>query len=162
MDVIYRPHSRLLSLKWLFLVKNGSFFTFGCYRVCKTLQINPLNIFSVPFRLTGTHFGHCKNKIQFFNFCLFHRLYRGSEVMVGSEDALQFFLKGIFVQEGSSEHILTMVNLKLKSSLFTPCPIDQFNVEHMNWFIVNSLCQYQRYPNEGSWFKCDTDFLLKK
>ena len=28
------------------------------------------------------------------------------------------------------------------------------------WF--NSLCQYQRYPNEGSWFKCDTDFLLKK
>ena len=27
---------------------------------------------------------------------------------------------------------------------------------------LNSLCQYQRYPNEGSWFKCDTDFLLKK
>ena len=29
-------------------------------------------------------------------------------------------------------------------------------------FQFNSLCQYQRYPNEGSWFKCDTDFLLKK
>ena len=28
--------------------------------------------------------------------------------------------------------------------------------------MINSLCQYQRYPNEGSWFKCDTDFLLKK
>ena len=24
---------------------------------------------------------------------------------------------------------------------------------------LNSLCHYQRYPNEGSWFKCDTDFL---
>ena len=48
------------------------------------------------------HFDHGKNKIQIFNFCLFHRLYIGSEVMVGSDDPLQNFLKGIFAQEGSS------------------------------------------------------------
>ena len=42
--------------------------------------------------------------------------------MVGSEDQLQFFLKGIFVQEGQVEHVLTMANLKLKLSLFTPHP----------------------------------------
>ena len=49
------------------------------------------------------HFDHGKNKIQIFHFCLFHRLYGGgSEVTVGSEDQLQNFLKGVFVQEGSS------------------------------------------------------------
>ena len=39
LDVIYRSHSRVLSLKWLFLVKNGNFVTSGCCGVCKTLQI---------------------------------------------------------------------------------------------------------------------------
>ena len=38
-DMIYRPHGCILSLKWLFLVKNGNFFTFGCGEVRKTLQI---------------------------------------------------------------------------------------------------------------------------
>ena len=28
LDVTYRPHGHVLSLKWLFLVKNGNFFTF--------------------------------------------------------------------------------------------------------------------------------------
>ena len=62
----------------------------------------PLNVFSVPFRFIGIHFDHCKNKIQIFNFCLSHRLYRGLEVTVGTEDPLQIFSKGVFVQEGSS------------------------------------------------------------
>ena len=48
------------------------------------------------------HFDHGKNKNQIFNFGVSHRLYRGSEVMVGSEDPLQIFLKGMFVQEGLS------------------------------------------------------------
>ena len=39
LNVIYRPHGRILSLKWLFLVKYGNFFTFGCCGVCKTVQI---------------------------------------------------------------------------------------------------------------------------
>ena len=45
-----------------------------------------------------------KTTFRFSIFGLSHRLYRGggSEVTVGSEDQLQFFLKGIFVQEGSS------------------------------------------------------------
>ena len=47
------------------------------------------------------HFNHDENKIQIFNFGLSHRLYRGSEVTVGSEDTLKIFLKGIFVQKGS-------------------------------------------------------------
>ena len=25
-----------------------------------------------------------------------------------------------------------------------------------------SYCHYQRYPNEGSWFKCDANVLFKK
>ena len=48
------------------------------------------------------HFDHDKNKIQIFNFGLSHRLCRGSEVTMGSEDQLRIFLKGIFVQEGLS------------------------------------------------------------
>ena len=42
---------------------------------------------------------------------------------MGSEDQLQFFLKGyiILFWRGQVEHVLTMVNLKLKPSLFTPC-----------------------------------------
>ena len=91
LDVIYRPHGPILSLKWLFLVINANFFTFGCCGVRKTLQI-PSNVSSVPFRLIEIHFDHCKNKIQILIFCLFHR---GSEVTVGSADPLQFFLKGI-------------------------------------------------------------------
>ena len=44
-----------------------------------------------------------KTKFRFLIFALFHRLCRGTEVMVGSEDKLQnFFSKDIFVQEGSS------------------------------------------------------------
>ena len=39
LNVIYRPHGHVLSLKWLFLIKNGNFFTFGCCGVRKTLQI---------------------------------------------------------------------------------------------------------------------------
>ena len=37
------------------------------------------------------HFDPCKNKIQIFNFGIFHRIYRGSKVMVGSEDPLKYF-----------------------------------------------------------------------
>ena len=62
----------------------------------------PLNVFNVPFRLIGIHLDHCKNKIQIFNFCLFRRLCRRSEVTVGSENFSIYFLKSIFVQEGSS------------------------------------------------------------
>ena len=37
------------------------------------------------------HFDHGKNNIQIFNFWPLNRLCRGSEMMVGSEDQLQFF-----------------------------------------------------------------------
>ena len=63
-----------------------------------------------------------KTKFRFSIFGLSHRLCRGSEVRVGSEDQLQNLLKGIFVQGGQVEHILTMANLKLKPSLFMPRP----------------------------------------
>ena len=43
-----------------------------------------------------------KTKFRFSLFGLSHRLCSGSEVTVGSEDKIQFFLKGVFVQEGSS------------------------------------------------------------
>ena len=49
------------------------------------------------------HFDHGKNKIFNFQFLVpSHRLYKGSEVRVGSEDQLQKCFKGIYVQEGSS------------------------------------------------------------
>ena len=60
LDVIYRPNGRVLSLQWLFLVKNGNSVTFDCGGVHKIL---PLNVFSISFRLIGIHFDHCKNKI---------------------------------------------------------------------------------------------------
>ena len=41
---------------------------------------------------------------------------------MGSEDLTSIFLKGIFVQEGSSGTCFGPANLKLKPSLFTPCP----------------------------------------
>ena len=74
----------------------------------------PLNVLSVPFRLIGIHFDHCKNKIQIFNFCLFHRLYRGS--------VFNFFLRAYLFKSGQVEHFMTMANLKLEPSLFTPRP----------------------------------------
>ena len=37
LDVIYRPHGHVLSLKWLFLIKNGNFFTFDCCGVRTSL-----------------------------------------------------------------------------------------------------------------------------
>ena len=43
-----------------------------------------------------------KTKFRFSMFGLSRRLCRGSEVMVGSKDQLRIFLKGTFVQEGSS------------------------------------------------------------
>ena len=81
---------------------------------------------SVSFRLIGIHFDHCKNKIEFFNFCLFHRPHRGSGVTVGSENPLQNFFKGniILFKGGQVEHVLTMANLKLKPVLFTPRPVE--------------------------------------
>ena len=43
-----------------------------------------------------------KTKFRFSNFDLSDRLCTGSEVTVGSEDQLQNFLKGIFLQKGPS------------------------------------------------------------
>ena len=40
------------------------------------------------------HFTMAKTKFRFSFFGLSHRLYKGSEVMVGSEDQLQKFFKG--------------------------------------------------------------------
>ena len=49
------------------------------------------------------YFDQSQNKIQISIFGLFHRLYRGSEVTMGSEDTLKILLKGIiFVRKGSS------------------------------------------------------------
>ena len=64
-------------------------------------------------------FDHGKNKVHIFKFCLFHRLYRGSGVTGGLKTNFNF-LKGIFCSGGVRELFLTMVNLKLKPSLFTP------------------------------------------
>ena len=44
-----------------------------------------------------------KTNVRFSIFCLSHRLYRGSEVQRwGLKTHFNFFLKGIFAQEGSS------------------------------------------------------------
>ena len=40
----------------------------------------------------------------------------------GLKTHLKFFLMGILFKRGQVEHILTMANLKLKPSLFMPCP----------------------------------------
>ena len=50
-----------------------------------------LNGIRVPSMLFEIHFDPCKNKIQIFNFGIFHRIYRGSKVTVGSEDPLKYF-----------------------------------------------------------------------
>ena len=91
-----------------FYVSNGCFWSkvvisahlAAIYGVPKTLQIFPLNVFNVPFGSIRIHFNHCKNRIQIFNFCLFNRLYRESEVTVGSGDPLQRFFKGHICTRG--------------------------------------------------------------
>ena len=39
---------------------------------------------------------------------------------MGSDDPLDFFERAYLFRRGQVEHILTVANLKLKSSLFTP------------------------------------------
>ena len=79
-----------------------------------------------------------KTKFRFSIFGLFHRQYRGSEVTMGSEDTLKIFWKDMFVQKGQVEHVLTMANLKLKPSLFTPRP----NVQNCYLLIKSQLYYY--------------------
>ena len=43
--------------------------------------------------------------------------------MVGSEDLLQIFERAYLFKRGQVEHVWTMANVKLKPSLFMPCPI---------------------------------------
>ena len=80
-----------------------------------------LNI-TFPFRLLWMHFNHGKNKFRFSIFGFSHRLYRGSEVTVGSEDPLTIFLKAYLLKKGQVEQVLTTTNLKLKPSPFMPRP----------------------------------------
>ena len=64
-----------------------------------------------------------KIKFRFSMFCLSNRPYRGSEVTLGSEDPLHFFFffeRAYLFKRGQVEHILTMANLKLKSSYLRP------------------------------------------
>ena len=114
LDVTYRPHGHVLCHKWLFLVKNGNFSISGSCGVCKSVKISI--VFGVLFELIGIHFEHCNNKIRFSFFSFSHRLRRGGVWILTS-----MFLKVMF-KRGQVEHILTMANLKLKPSLFTPRP----------------------------------------
>ena len=57
------------------------------------------------------HFDHGKNKFRFSIFCISHRLCRGSEVTVGSEDQLQKFFNGHICSGG------------VKWNTFLPWPI---------------------------------------
>ena len=62
------------------------------------------------------HFDHGKNKIQIFNFWPSYMLCRGSEVKTN----FKMFERKYLFKRGQLEHVLTMANLKLKPSLFTP------------------------------------------
>ena len=84
-NIIYRPRGRVSSPKWLLLIKMVILAHFGLSGVRETLQIFPSNVFGVPLRVTKIHFVSCR----------FHRLYRGSEITVGSEDPLQKCTEGI-------------------------------------------------------------------
>ena len=69
--MFYRPHSHVLSPKWVILIQKKVFFvTFGRCGVLKTLKFST-NVFGVPFRLIGIQFDHFKNKFQIFNFLPF-------------------------------------------------------------------------------------------
>ena len=64
-------------------------------------------------------------RLRFSFFGLSCRLYRGSEVTLGSEDPFYliiylFFLRACLFKVCQVEHVLTMANLKLKPSRFTP------------------------------------------
>ena len=98
------------------------FFLFGCCGVHKTPSSFPLNVLGVPFGLIEYILTTAKIKFRCSISCLSHRPYRGSELMLWSEGHLQKFLKSILFKRGQGEHILTIANLKLKPSLFTPCP----------------------------------------
>ena len=65
------------------------------------------------------HFDHGKNKIQIFNLWTLGLICREFEVTVGSENQLNF-LRAYLFRRGKVEHVLTMANLKLRPSLYTP------------------------------------------
>ena len=66
-------------------------------------------------------FTMAKTKFRSSIFGLSHRLYRGSEVTVGSEDPLQNFLKDKFFQEGSSRTCFDHGQFEIKTfPIFMP------------------------------------------
>ena len=66
-----------------------------------------------------------KTIFRFSIFSLSHRLCEGSEVTVGSEDQLQNFVKGIFVQEGSSGTRFDHGQFEIKTFPIYTHPIDR-------------------------------------
>ena len=96
---------------------NGNFFIWLLWGTLNPSNF-PLNVLNVPFRLTGIHFDHYKNKIQFFNFVPFP-----SQVTWGLKTHFKSFEREYLFKRGQVEHVLTMAILKLKPSLFSPRPI---------------------------------------
>ena len=63
-----------------------------------------------------------KFKFSMLAFFIGYRPIGGVRWRRGLKTHFKIFLKGISVQEGQVEHVLTMANLKLKPSLFMPRP----------------------------------------
>ena len=122
---------------WIILTQHTKFAQFWFEAIFLRLEMHPLKDGATRAKL---HFDHCRNKIQIFVFFALpiglYRLLivRGSEVTMGSEDPLQnIFLRAYLFKRGKVEHILTVVNLKLKPSLFIPRPTVHVYRAYVGW-----------------------------
>ena len=91
-----------------------------------------------------------KTKFKFSNFCFSHRLHRGSEVTLGSEDKFQFFYRAYLFRRGQVEHVLTMANLKLNLIYLRPTLVRGMHFiisKHCLHFLFVSFCLF----GEDTW-----------
>ena len=117
------------------------------------------DVIIIPFRLLWMHFEHGKKQNSDFPFLAFPLGYIGGLRWRWGLKTHFKYLRAYLFKRGQVKYVLTMANLKLKSSLFTPRPIVQQAI-HMdltfspiaiyshtfmiiNFLVVKKLKKYQ-------------------
>ena len=106
------------------------------------------NIIIIHFRFLWMHFDHGKSKIQIFNFWPFHGLCIGGlRRRWGLKTHFKFFLKGIFVQEGSSGTRFDHGQFEIKT--FPIYALPYYTVRYLG----NCNIQQNCFVHQNSFFK---------